>query len=432
MADRFAALAPLEPLMEKCVHCGFCLPACPSYLLLGQEMDSPRGRIYLMRAGVEGRVAMEAPVVAHFDTCLGCMACETACPSGVRYAPLIEHTRDAIEHGHNRPLSERMFRRLLFTVLPYPARLRIAAFPLAVARWVGRQPALTALLPQRLRALIALAPGAAAPTRVPPIVAAVGERRLRAGLVTGCVQRVFFGHVNEATARVLSVEGCEVITPRTQGCCGALALHGGQAEAAQGFARDLIRAFEAVDVDHVVVNAAGCGSTMKGYGELLADDPSWAGRAKAFAAKVRDVTETLAELSPPRAARHRIDAHVAYHDACHLAHAQGVRSQPRQLLASIPGMTVVPLAENDLCCGSAGIFNLVQPAMASELGSRKAARIRESGADAVVTSNPGCILQIGAAGRASGHTTPVFHIVEVLDASIQGRGLPVTASSGRT
>jgi glycolate oxidase iron-sulfur subunit len=264
------------------------------------------------------------------------------------------------------------------------------------------------------------------------LVAAVGERRLRAGLVTGCVQQVFFGHVNEATARVLSAEGCEVVTPPNQGCCGALALHAGQAEAARHFARDLIRAFEAIDVDHVIVNAAGCGSTMKGYGELLAGDPLWAERAKAFAARVRDVTETLAELSPPRAARHHVDARVAYHDACHLAHAQGVRNQPRQLLATIPGMTVVPLAENDLCCGSAGIFNLVQPAMASELGRRKAARIHESGADAVVTSNPGCILQIGAAGRAAGHARPVFHIVEVLDASIQGRPLLLTASPRRT
>jgi glycolate dehydrogenase iron-sulfur subunit len=420
MSTEFATLAPLEPLMDTCVHCGFCLPTCPSYLLLGQEMASPRGRIYLMRAGIEGRVGIGATFAGHFDTCLGCMACETACPSGVRYAPLVERTRAAIEHHHERPVSDRLFRAALFRVLPYPARLRILAIPLAAAQFVRRFPRLTALLPLRLRNLLALAPDApSGRAEIAELTPARGTRRLSVALVTGCVQRVFFGGVNEATARVLAAEGCDVFAPPAQGCCGALALHAGLDEEARAFARQLIATFETLpdQVTEIVVNAAGCGSSMKMYGELLADDPEWAGRAARFAAKVRDVTETLARL-PPQAPRHDIHARVAYHDACHLAHAQGVRDQPRALLQTIPGLTVVPLQEPDICCGSAGIFNLVQPEMAAALGQRKAAHIADAEVDLVVTSNPGCILQIRAALRPAGRAPQVIHVVELLDRAI--------------
>ena len=420
MNTEFATLAPLEPLMDKCVHCGFCLATCPSYLLLGQEMASPRGRIYLMRAGVEGRVAMSATVAGHFDTCLGCMACETACPSGVRYAPLVEHTRAAIERHHERPWTDRVFRGLLFRLLPYPARLRLLLLPLAGAHVVRRFEWLTALLPLRLRNLLTLAPDMpAGRAGAPEFTPARGTKRLTAGLLTGCVQSVFFGSVNAATARVLAAEGCDVVAPAGQGCCGALALHAGRDEDARAFARQLIAAFEALPhpVDQIVVNAAGCGSSMKMYGELLADDPQWAARAAQFSAKVRDVTETLAHL-PPQAPREPIAARVAYHDACHLAHAQAVRAEPRALLQTIPGLTLVPLAEPDICCGSAGIFNLVQPEMAGELGRRKAGHIAEAGVDLVVTSNPGCILQIRAALRPSGEAPRVIHIIELLDRAI--------------
>jgi glycolate oxidase iron-sulfur subunit len=418
MNPEFATLAPLEPLMDKCVHCGFCLPTCPSYILLGQEMASPRGRIYLMRAGIEDRVTMNSSFAGHFDTCLGCMACETACPSGVRYAPLVEHTRAAIEHHHERPWPDRLFRRLIFSVLPYPARLRLLVWPLAGAHLIRRFRQLTALLPSRLRNLVALAPdiptGNAGAAEFTP---ARGPKRRSVALVTGCVQRVFFGDVNAATARVLSAEGCDVLAPAGQGCCGALALHAGQDGDARAFARGLIAALPQ-DVDEIVVNAAGCGSTMKTYGELLAGDPEWASRAAAFAAKVRDVTETLAGLEP-RAPRHTVSARVAYHDACHLAHAQGVRAEPRALLQTIPGVTIVPLAEPEICCGSAGIFNLVQPEMAGELGRRKAAHIAEADVDLVVTSNPGCILQIRAALRPDADAPPVIHIVELLDRALR-------------
>jgi glycolate oxidase iron-sulfur subunit len=425
----FTSLSPLAPLIDKCVHCGFCLSTCPSYLLLGNEMDSPRGRIYMMKAGVENRPEMHVmseAVVAHFDTCLGCMACETACPSGVRYAPLIEETRAAIEHHYQRPISERLFRRLLFLLLPFPARLRLAALPLVIVNALRRMPGLLKLLPLKVSNLIALAPDArlsGLAKSVPERTAAAGTARLRVGLLTGCVQRVFFGHVNEATVRVLAAEGCDVLAPRRQGCCGALALHSGMDEDARRFARDLIAAFEGTNVDAVVVNAAGCGSTMKGYGDLLKNDPAWADRARVFAAKVRDVTEVVAGFDTARAPRHRLDVRVAYHDACHLAHAQGVRQRPRDALASIPGVTILPIGDSEICCGSAGIFNLVQPEMAAELGRRKAARIAEASPDVIATTNPGCILQIGAAGRAAGDSRPVFHVVELLDASIRGTGL---------
>ncbi len=423
IASAFTTLTPLEPLMDKCVHCGFCLPVCPSYLLLGQEMDSPRGRIYLMKAGVEDRVSMSDTLVTHFDTCLGCMACETACPSGVRYAPLVEETRAAIEHHHRRPLFDRLFRFALFSLLPYPARLRLLVLPLAAISALGRWPRVLSLLPRKIGSLIALAPSVrlknALRDRLPVRTAAAGAPRLRVGLLTGCVQRVFFGHINEASARVLAAEGCEVLAPLDQGCCGALALHAGRDEEARGLSRRLIAAFERTGVDQVVVNAAGCGSAMKTYGQLLKGDPAWATRAHTFSEKVRDISETLAGLAPARAIRHRLNLRVAYHDACHLAHAQGVRREPRELLGSIPGITLVPLAENDICCGSAGIFNLVQPEMAGALGRRKAAHIAASDSDVVVTSNPGCILQIGAAERAAGHSRTVLHLVELLDASLR-------------
>jgi glycolate oxidase iron-sulfur subunit len=279
------------------------------------------------------------------------------------------------------------------------------------------------LLPRRLSNLIELAPDATLTGltgTVPENTPASGTARLRVGLLTGCVQRVFFSRVNDATVRVLAAEGCDVLAPSSQGCCGALALHSGHDQDARAFARDLIATFERSNVDVVVVNAAGCGSTMKGYGELFRNDPVWAERARAFASRVRDVTEVVAGFETRRAPRHPLQMRVAYHDACHLAHAQGVRQPPRDVLTSIPGVTVVPVPDGDICCGSAGIFNLIQPDMAAELGRRKARAINESKPDVVATTNPGCMLQIGAAGRSAGDSRPVYHVVELLDASIRG------------
>jgi len=280
------------------------------------------------------------------------------------------------------------------------------------------------LVPARLRPLLTLAPDVKAGSifrETPAHTPADGDRRRRVGLVTGCVQRAFFGPVNDATARVLAAEGCDVVAPPSQGCCGALALHAGESAQAKAFARELIATFERAEVDVIAINAAGCGSAMKDYGHLLRDDPAWAARADAFSRKVRDISEVLVQLGPARAPRHPVPARVAYHDACHLAHAQGVRSQPRELLAAIPGLTLVPVADADVCCGSAGIFNLTQPEMASELGRRKATHLSEASPDLVVTSNPGCLLQVQSAARAQGHDFKVLHLVELLDASIAGR-----------
>jgi glycolate oxidase iron-sulfur subunit len=410
---------PSRTLIDACVHCGFCLPTCPTYLLWGEEMDSPRGRIYLMKAALEGRAAMAPSFVRHFDSCLGCMACVTACPSGVQYGPLIERTRAQIERRYPRGVWDRAFRALLFALLPYPGRLRIALAPLALVGGLLK----SLPLPSRLRSLIALAPPVSwrsLTTSVAEETPAAGPARLKVGLLTGCVQRLAFPQVNQATINVLAAEGCTVASPGAQGCCGALSLHAGRIEQARALARENIAVFERAGVDRIVVNAAGCGSCMKEYGDLFADDLAWADRARVFSARVRDVSEVLVELGESRAPRHPIRARVAYHDACHLAHAQGVRAEPRALLAAIPGIEVVTPAESEICCGSAGIYNLVEPEAAADLGARKARHIAALAPDVIATANPGCILQIAAAGRRLGFNWRIVHPIELVDASIRG------------
>ena len=417
-----AIRAPEPTLIEDCVHCGFCLPTCPTYVLWGEEMDSPRGRIVLMKAGLdEGSELSEAQVTA-WDNCLGCMACVTACPSGVQYHKLIEDTRAQVERNWTRDPADRWLRRAIFALFPHPGRLRALAPVLAAQRALGVE-ALVERIP-RLAPLVRLAPRT--PLRealrpLPETVAARGPRRGRVAFLQGCVQRVFFGKVNEATLAVLAAEGWDVHAPRRPRCCGALQLHAGGDEAARERARETIGAFEGYDA--VVVNAAGCGSAMKDYPHLFRDDPAWHERAQAFAAKVRDVTELLAEHEPA-ATRHPVSMAVAYHDACHLAHAQGVRAQPRALLDAIPQLDVREPAEWEICCGSAGIYNLIKPEPAEELGRRKLHNLMATGAEAVVAANPGCALQIGAHARRLGHALPVYHPVELLHASISGRGRP--------
>jgi glycolate oxidase iron-sulfur subunit len=415
---------PSAELLADCVHCGFCLPTCPTYAIWGVEMDSPRGRIWLMKAGLEGEVEMDRTFVQHFDQCLGCMACVTACPSGVQYDELIETTRAQIERNFSRSPRERALRGLIFALFPYPRRLRVAGLlgwlyqRLGIGRLL-RRTGIFARLPGEIQALESLLPDIAPSqlrTRIPERLSPVGAPRRRVGLLTGCVQSVFFGDVNAATARVLALEGCEVVTPRAQGCCGALNVHAGRDEHARQFARETIATFEAADVDTVVINAAGCGSTLKEYGKLLADDPRWAARAAAFAGKVRDVMELLDELGP-LAPRHPITARVAYHDACHLAHAQQIRAQPRRQLGAIPGLEVLDIPEPEICCGSAGIYNLVMPEPAAELGRRKAANIATTRPDAIATANPGCLLQIR---RYLDDDIPLLHPVQIVDASLRG------------
>ena len=413
----------LRDLLDDCVHCGFCLPTCPTYVLWGEEMDSPRGRIYLMREHDEGE-PMSDMMVTHFDRCLGCMACVTACPSGVKYDRLIEATRAQVERRHARTRRDRALRSLIFNVFPYPRRLR-ALRP--VLRLYQRS-RLRLPLPPALAAMQRLAPPLGPPAAVASYAPASGVRRARVGMLLGCVQREFFDDVNAATVRVLAAEGCDVLAPPAQGCCGALSVHMGREDEARAFAKRLIESFEDLSVDAVVVNAAGCGSAMKEYGWLLRDEPgSWPERAAAFSAKVRDVAEWLVELGPV-APRHPLHTSVAYHDACHLAHAQGIRSAPRELLAAIPGVEVREIAEAAICCGSAGVYNILEPEAAAELGARKAANVAATGADVLVTANPGCLMQIRSALEDRGAPMPIAHTVQVLDASI--RGVPSPAHSG--
>ena len=441
----------LREVAKDCVHCGFCLPACPTYQLWAEEMDSPRGRIYLVNQILDG-AELTAAAAEHFDRCLGCMACMTACPSGVQYDQLIEAARVWTEEARSeaspqergeseggsgfRPprgssARDRIARAAIFSLFPYPRRLRAMTAPLRLAQRTGLDRRLARSdLPARispvLGAALRLAPpgvSAAEARPLPSRVPALGTRRAVVGMLTGCVQSVFFPRVNAATARVLAAEGCDVIIPRGQGCCGALSLHSGREAEASAFARRTIAMFEQAGVDAVVVNSAGCGSAMKEYERLLRDaDGGWAERAAEMSGRVRDLAEFLAELGPG-APRHPLPVTAAYHDACHLAHAQRITRQPRDLLRAIPGLTLVEVPDAGTCCGSAGVYNLLQPAAASELGARKAESVQSTGAPLLITANPGCSLQIAFALAERGQDIAVAHTAEVLDASIRGRPL---------
>jgi glycolate oxidase iron-sulfur subunit len=455
-SGRLDPTGELHEIVGDCVHCGFCLTACPTYELWGEEMDSPRGRIHLIGQLLEGAEASPA-AARHLDRCLGCMACVPACPSGVRYDRLIEAARwwatESADAGSSaaelpaagatppesaaaepvrglppRSARQRALRAAIFATFPYPARLRLLLGPLRAAQRTGADRVLRGKLAERLApevaAALRVAPGRASRGRVsgrlPEFVAARGERRAAVGMLTGCVQQVFFPQVNVATARVLASEGCDVVIPAGQGCCGALSLHDGRRSEAAAFARRLIETFERAGVDAIVVNSAGCGSAMKEYAELLRDDSAWAARARSLSAKVTDFSEFLARLGPT-ATRHPLGLTAAYHDACHLASAQRITAQPRELLRAIPELVIAELPDAGLCCGSAGIYNLVQPAAAQQLGARKAASVASTGADLVVSGNPGCALQIASALGTAGNPKPVAHLAEVLDASIHAR-----------
>jgi glycolate oxidase iron-sulfur subunit len=390
---------PEMDLIQDCVHCGFCLPTCPSYLVFEDEMDSPRGRIVLMRIGHEPGSTVSPEMTTHLDRCLGCMACVTACPSGVQYDRLIERARPQVERHGARTWRERALRRAVFELFTHPGRLRTLVPFMALQKLLPFKLPYAALAPKpQLRAAV---------QRLPEITPAVGAKRGRIAFMQGCVQRVLFGDVNAATVRVLAAEGWEVHAPRQPRCCGALMLHTGVEDEARALARATIAAYEGYD--YVAVNVAGCGSAMKEYGYVLED-----ARAEAFSKKVRDVHELLAS-EEARAERHALPLNVAYHDACHLAHAQGIRAQPRALLRGIPGLQLVEPAEWEICCGSAGIYNLTQPEAAAKLGQRKAANLRATGAQAIAAANPGCALQIGAY-----LDLPIYHPMTLLDHSIRG------------
>ena len=400
----------LRSLTSDCVHCGFCLPSCPTYLLWSEEMDSPRGRIQLMESHLDGTISLNPTVVGHFDLCLGCMACVTACPSGVQYEKLIGATRETIEITTRRPLGDRLVRGALFWLLPYPRRMGPA---LRLAPLGRRLP-----LPGRLRAMTEIAPpwrSNEKPLRSTP---ARGETRGRVGILTGCVQSVVFGSVNAATARVLAADGYEVVAP-PQGCCGALSMHAGRGDEGRAFARRAIEAFEGVET--MIVNTSGCGSHLKELGHVLGNDPAWAERAAAFSTRVRDLGEFLADVSP-RAPRHPLNLTVAMQDSCHLRHAQGLPLSSASSLRRIPGLVVVEPTEQDICCGSAGIYNITEPEAARQLGDRKAAFVLATGARVYASANPGCLVQVATALRRAGSPLPALHPIELVDASIRNLG----------
>ncbi|MFV0446138.1 MAG: (Fe-S)-binding protein [Planctomycetaceae bacterium] len=434
---------PYERFLD-CVHCGLCTSACPTYLETGNENDSPRGRIYLMRAVTDGRIDLTPNVTRHLELCLDCRSCETACPSGVQYGRLIEPFRAGMATGEIAPHSagtgtgsaqplpqpQGWFERfILHGLFPYPRKLRRS---LALARWTQKLRldraaevlGLTKLLPEKLRRMQRLLPRLEAPLpplpeHLPPLTVdgqpTSEPPRARVMLFLGCVADAMFRSTHWATARVLQANGCEVIVPRTQACCGAIHYHSGAAEPALQLARQNAAAVPN-NIDAVIINVAGCGAMLKDYAHIAEEneaDPATVASLSQFASQVRDISEFLASLGP-RQPQHRVPLTITYHDACHLCHAQKVREQPRQLLAMIPGLKLVPLAESDICCGAAGSYNLTEPEMADRLGARKAGHIKATGADAVVTGNAGCSLQIQAVLRDQGTGQTVHHPVDLL------------------
>jgi len=420
--------------LDTCTRCGLCEQACPTFRLIGTEADSPRGRIFMMKDVEQGRAPVDAFLAEHLYVCLGCRACETACPSGVPFGRLLEYGRAQVEaQGELTPRRRgwRIFREIATErILPNRAMTKLVLWP---ARMIQRFPwlraAVTSLpLPPRLRTLVSMIPEAPPPSPpLPEIVPAVGERRARVGLFLGCVMSELFAHVHAATVRVLRSQGYEVVTPAGQWCCGALNLHAGERTHARAMARAVIDAFAAASLDFVAVNSAGCGAALKEYGELLRDDPDYAQRAQAFAAAVRDVTELLQPYARAGATVAAIPASatvVTYQDACHLAHAQGIRNEPRAILRSLPGVRLAEMADSDRCCGAAGLNALTHPDMAAALLEEKLANAVATGADTVVVCNPGCHMHLSAGIAARGLKLRVRHAVDLLDEAYAARPRP--------
>ncbi|MCY7332938.1 MAG: 4Fe-4S dicluster domain-containing protein, partial [Pseudanabaena sp. CAN_BIN31] len=431
----FDAKNPPNPqLIDACVHCGFCLSTCPSYRVIGKETDSPRGRIYLMDGINEGEIPLSPAIAQHFDTCLGCLACVTTCPSGVQYDQLIESTRAQIERNHPRSLPEKLLRQFIFSTFPYPNRLRVLLAPLLVYQKLGLQKLLRStgwlekLLPKQIAAMESVLPEITPQSfqdNLPEVIPAKGEKRYRVGMLLGCVQRVFLPEVNNATVRVLVANGCEVVVPKLQGCCGALSHHQGQEAQTLELVKQTIDAFADLDLDAVLVNASGCGHTLKEYGHILKDDLKYAEKAKLFSQKVKDVQEFLdhvgltAKLSPlqdkPLA--------IAYQDACHMLHGQKISLEPRRLLRQIPNVQLRESIDAALCCGSAGVYNILQPEVGDELGEMKVTNLTDTGAQLIASANVGCITQIRKHLNLQNKNVLLMHPIELLDYSIRGQKL---------
>lgn len=421
MATTLPAARPIPrlliPELDKCIQCGFCLPACPTYRILGVETESPRGRIHLIEAAAQGRIPIDARLEEHMYVCLGCRACETVCPAGVHFGTIIEAGRAEVGPTGS-PLARRATLAALRYLMPHPERLRAAAGLLRLYQrsGLGRLLRKLRLMPKRLGEMEALLPAvpdrAFAPAQ--DVFPAIGPRRARVGLLSGCAMSVLFPGSNEATVRVLQRNGCEVVVPRNQTCCGALNVHNGERDAAKQMARRNIETFLAAGVDAVIINAAGCGVASKEYPVLFRDDPAYAARADAFSSLCRDATEFLAELGLTGTLG-EIRARATYQDPCHLVHGQGIRRQPRDLLRRIPGLELVELEGADRCCGSAGIYNIVQPGYSRQILEEKMRAVVRTGADLLVAPNPGCLLQLAAGIRARGLPMEACHVVDLLD-----------------
>ncbi|MDJ0729908.1 MAG: (Fe-S)-binding protein [Crocosphaera sp.] len=421
---------PKQELIDSCVHCGFCLSTCPSYRVIGKEMDSPRGRIYLMDAINKGQASLDEATTQHFDSCLGCLACVSTCPSGVQYDSLIAATRPQVERNQPRNFTDKIIRSIIFNLFPYPQRLQIFLPLLWVYQKLGIQKIVraTGLLKRffpRLAAMESILPEITLKSfnkTYADVIPAQGKKRYRVGVVLGCVQRLFFSTVNEATVRILTANGCEVVIPKSQGCCAALPAHQGQEKQAQILAKQMIDSFANTDVDYIIINAAGCGHTLKEYGHILADDAEYKEKGEQFSNQVKDIQEFLAEiglttsLSPVT----DDDLPLVYQDACHLLHGQKISLQPRQLLKQIPGIILKEPIDAALCCGSAGVYNMLQPEVADELGKQKVNNLINTGAKLIASPNPGCSLQIKKHLNLQGKDIKLIHPMELLDYSIRG------------
>jgi len=416
-ANRGEASALDLPELYRCVHCGLCLNQCPTYRALRLEPASPRGRIHLVKAAADGRIELSERFKEHLYLCLLCRACESACPSGVQYGRIAETAREQLGPPGSR--FARIVQNFVFTqLLPYPSRLRWAGALLRLYQQTGSQKLIRPLLPKKLREMDSLLPPIT--RRCLPAGAvslpALGERRAKVAMLNGCVMPLLFGDVNEATARVLRRNGCDIVFPKNQTCCGALNLHNGESVAAKKMARQNIDAFldGGADIDAIVVNAAGCGAAMKEYGHLLRDDPLYADKAKRFSALVRDAGEFLAGIGLVGKLG-TLAMTVTYQDPCHLAHGQRIRTQPRELLQSIPGLKLIEMEAADRCCGSAGIYNITHPGMSQQVLKEKMQAIAATQADAVAAPNPGCMLQLRFGARRYGPSIPIYHLMDLLD-----------------
>ena len=415
--------APSNEIIEKCVHCGFCLPVCPTYVLWGQEMDSPRGRIYLMKLASEGAAEMNSNWVSHFDSCLGCMACMTACPSGVDYGKLIEATRAQIERKTERPGGERLHRRFMFETFTRPDRLRQMRLPLLAYQKSGLQAVvrslgLLKLFPKKMQTMEALLPKLGPREAIAEFTPAAGKKRRRVGLLLGCVQREFFPRVNAATVRVLAAEGCEVLAPKAQSCCGALLVHAGEEAAALDLAKKTIDVFESAYVDTIVTNAAGCGSNVKEYGHLLAHDAAYADKAKRVSGLCKDISEILLQFESElqKKLKGKINKRVSYHPPCTLQHGQKIRGTVESVLRAV-GVDVQLCADSHLCCGSAGTYSVLQPELATKLRDNKLANLQVIQPEMIVSANIGCLVHL-----QSGTEVPVKHWIELVDAALVSAG----------